>query len=47
MLDEKSREYILRLLSSQRVVLARFSLNSEDEILEELNIIRKIEKEIE
>jgi hypothetical protein len=44
--SSKSKEYILRLLSTQRLVLARFSLNSEKEIKDELKMIRKIEKEL-
>lgn len=36
--------YILHILKQQRNLLSRFSLNSEEEILEELEIIRIAEK---
>ena len=36
--------YILHLLKQQRNLLSRFSLNSEEEILEELETIRIAEK---
>ena len=46
-MDSNLTEYLLKLLFQQRTILARYSLNSEDEIDSELKLIKKCEIELE